>query len=72
MKNVGFFFCKCKGVGHVWFYQWKEERVDHLGPLNWEKFKIELLDRLFPIKMREAKVLAFINFHQGNMSLGKG
>jgi len=27
------------------------------GPLDWEKFKVEFLDRFFPLEMREAKVL---------------
>jgi len=39
------------------------------GPLDWEKFKVSFLDRLFPLEMREAKVVEFINLCQGSMSL---
>jgi len=38
-------------------------------PLDLEKFKVDFLDRFFPLEMREAKVLEFINLHQGSMSV---
>jgi len=31
------------------------------GPLDWEKFKGDFLDCLFPLEMKEEKVLEFIN-----------
>ena len=40
-----------------------------MGPLDWEKFKAAFLDRFFPLEMREAKVLEFINLRQGSMSV---
>ncbi|WMV58979.1 hypothetical protein MTR67_052364 [Solanum verrucosum] len=58
-----------KGVAQIWFNQWKEERAVDVGPLDWEKFKVPFLDRFFPLEMREAKVLEFINLHQGSMSV---
>ncbi|WMV46711.1 hypothetical protein MTR67_040096 [Solanum verrucosum] len=50
-----------KDVAEVWFNQWKEERVVDVGPLVWNKFKRVFLDSFFPLYMREAKVLEFIN-----------
>ncbi|WMV46269.1 hypothetical protein MTR67_039654 [Solanum verrucosum] len=38
-------------------------------PVEKEKFKVALLDRFFPLEMREAKVLEFINLCQGSMSV---
>jgi len=43
--------------------------VVDVGPLDWEKFMVAFLDKLFPLDMRETKVLEFINFRQGNMSM---
>jgi len=58
-----------KGVAQVWYNQWKAERPEDVGPLDWEKFKAAFLDRLFPLEMRETKVPEFINPQQGNMSV---
>jgi len=58
-----------KGVAQVWFNQWKKEKAIDVGPLDWDKFKKDFLDRLFPLEMREVKVLEFINLRQGNMSV---
>ncbi|WMV29770.1 hypothetical protein MTR67_023155 [Solanum verrucosum] len=57
-----------KWVAQIWFNQWKEARPVKAGPIEWERFKCVFLDRLFHLDMREAKVLEFINFRQGNMS----
>jgi len=40
-----------------------------VGPLYWKKFKVAFHDRFFPLEMRHAKVLEFINLRQGNMSV---
>lgn len=56
-----------KGGAQVWFNQWKEERAVDAGPLDWEKFKVAFLDRFFPLVIREAKVLEFINLCQRRM-----
>lgn len=58
-----------KGVAKVWFYQWKEGREINAGPLDWEKFKVAFLDGFFPLEMKEANLLEFINLLQGSMSL---
>ena len=41
-----------KGVSQIWFNQWKEKRAKDMNLLYWEKFKVSLLDRLFPFEMR--------------------
>ncbi|KAH0636401.1 hypothetical protein KY289_036316 [Solanum tuberosum] len=58
-----------KEVAQIWFNHWKEERVVDVDLLKWERFKSAFLDRFFPLKMREAKVLEMINIRQGNMSV---
>ncbi|WMV08734.1 hypothetical protein MTR67_002119 [Solanum verrucosum] len=58
-----------KRVAQIWFNQWKEARPVDVGPLEWERFKSTFLDRLFPLEMREDKLLALINLRQGNMSV---
>ncbi|XP_055814153.1 uncharacterized protein LOC129883538 [Solanum dulcamara] len=55
-----------KGSAQVWYNQWKSERVDE-GSIGWEAFKLAFLDRFFPLELREAKVLEFINLKQGNI-----
>ncbi|KAH0658259.1 hypothetical protein KY289_027007 [Solanum tuberosum] len=56
-----------KGVAHVWFTQWKRNRLERAGPIGWEVFKKAFLGRFFPREKREAKVEEFINLHQGGM-----
>ncbi|WMV57929.1 hypothetical protein MTR67_051314 [Solanum verrucosum] len=41
----------------------------NVGHLYREKFKGAFLDRLFPLEMREMKVLEFINLRQGNINV---
>ncbi|XP_049406226.1 uncharacterized protein LOC125869850 [Solanum stenotomum] len=58
---------KFKCVADVWFTQWKQEMAVDVGPLDWEKFKVVFLDRLFSFEMREAKVpLKFNNDRVSN------
>ncbi|WMV09140.1 hypothetical protein MTR67_002525 [Solanum verrucosum] len=52
---------KLKEVARIWFNKWKETRQVEVGPIEWEKFKGAFLDQFFPLEMREAKVLEFIN-----------
>ncbi|KAH0664080.1 hypothetical protein KY284_029011 [Solanum tuberosum] len=47
----------------------KEGRPEDAGPLDWDKFKATFLDKFFPLGMREAEVLEFINLRQGSMSV---
>ncbi|WMV24398.1 hypothetical protein MTR67_017783 [Solanum verrucosum] len=58
-----------EGVAQSWFNQWKEERVIDVSLLDCEKCMVAFLDRFFSLEMRVAKVLEFINLHQGNMSV---
>ena len=37
--------------------------------MTWEIFKKSFLDRLFPNKMKEDKLVEFINLHHGGMSV---
>ncbi|KAF3652469.1 putative uroporphyrinogen decarboxylase, chloroplastic-like [Capsicum annuum] len=38
-------------------------------PIEWKEFATTFLDRFFPLELREAKVLEFINLRQCNMSV---
>jgi len=58
-----------KWVAQIWFNQWKEARPVEAGPIEWERFKSDFLERFSPLHMREAKVLEFISLRQGNMSI---
>lgn len=49
-----------KGVTQVWFTQCKCERVEE-EPIDWEMFKAAFLDCFFPLELREAKVMEFMN-----------
>lgn len=49
-------------MGQILFNQFKEGSPKDVGPLNWEKFKVDFLHRLFPLDMREEKVLVFIKY----------
>ncbi|KAF3626368.1 putative ribonuclease H protein-like [Capsicum annuum] len=49
--------------------KWKSERLDDTGPIEWEEFVIDFLNKFFPQELREAKVLEFINLKQGNMTV---
>ena len=46
----------------------KEERTVDVGRLDRERFEICFLDRLILVEKWEAKLLEFLNLHQGNMS----
>jgi len=50
-----------KDVAQIWFSQWKEVRPVELGPMECERFRNGFLARFFPLKMRKAKILEFIN-----------
>jgi len=58
-----------KDIAQVWHEQWKDTRPVGVGPIEWEVFKLEFLERFFPQKLREDKVEEFINLRQGSMSL---
>ena len=56
-------------VAHVWYEQWKEERLVREGPISWSSFKTSFLCRFFPLELREMKMQEFINIRQGSMSV---
>ena len=39
------------------------------GPITWEVFRRDFLDRFFPKEKREVKVEEFINLHQRGVSV---
>lgn len=47
----------------------EEGRSVNAGSLDWQKFEVSFLDRLFPLDMEEAKVIEILNIRQGNMSV---
>lgn len=59
-----------KGVAQVWFTQWASKRVDELW-IGWEELKIAFLDYFFPLGLKDAKLIKFINLKQGTMSVKK-
>ena len=56
-------------LAHVWYEQWKEERLVREGPISWSSFKTSFLCRFFPLELRERKMQEFINIRQGSMSV---
>ncbi|XP_069147018.1 uncharacterized protein [Solanum lycopersicum] len=58
-----------KDVAQAWHVQWRDNRPLRGGPVTWEIFKKALFNRFFPSEMGEAKVVEFINFRHGGMSV---
>ena len=58
-----------KVVAQVWYTQWKGNRPEELGPIEWEEFKEDFFGKYFPRELREVKVEEIINHKQGNMSV---
>ena len=56
-------------VSKIWYTQWKDNRPEGSGPIEWEEFKEAFLGMNFPRERREMKVEEFINLKQGNMSV---
>ena len=54
-----------KDVTQVWFDQWRDKRPLRDGPVDWEVFKVDFLDRFFPLEWREKKLVEFMNLRQG-------
>lgn len=44
-----------KGMAKVWFDQWEDARIKRAGWIKWEKFKGALLNRFFPLELREQR-----------------
>ena len=60
-----------KDVSQTWYVQWRGNRPLRSGPMTWEVFQKDFLDRFFPRYKREAKVVKFINLRQWGMSMLK-
>ena len=58
-----------KEVAQIWYTQWKANRPEEAGPLEWQEFKEAFLGKYFPLEKRECKIEEFINLRQGNMSV---
>ena len=58
-----------KDVAQVWYTQWKDNRPEGSGPIEWEEFKEFFHGKYFPCEMREVKVEEFINLKLSNMSV---
>ena len=58
-----------KDVARAWYVQWRDNRPLRDGSVTWEIFKATFLDRFFLRKMREEKVVEFINIFQGGKSV---
>ena len=56
-----------KDVAQVWYTQWKGNRQEESGPIEWEAFKDVFLGKYFPRDMMEVNMEEFINLKQGNM-----
>ena len=56
-------------VSQIWYTQWKDNRSEGSGPIEWEEFKEAFFGMYFPRERREIMVEVFINFKQGNMSV---
>ena len=57
-----------KDVTQTWYIQWNNKAL-RVGPISWEVFRREFLDRFFLREKREAKMEEFINLLQGGMSV---
>ena len=54
-------------IAHTWFKKLKVDRGIDVEPIEWKKFATAFLERFYPLELREAKVLEFINLRQGSM-----
>ncbi|XP_069152739.1 uncharacterized protein [Solanum lycopersicum] len=58
-----------RDVAQIWYTQWKDNRAEGSGPIEWEEFKEVFLGMYFHRERREIRVKEFINLKQGNMSV---
>ena len=59
---------KLKDVAQAWYIKLRDNRPFRGRSVTWEVFNKAFLDRFFPWEKREAKLVEFINLHQGGMS----
>ncbi|XP_049368646.1 uncharacterized protein LOC125833527 [Solanum verrucosum] len=60
-----------KEVAQIWYTQWKANRPEEAGPIEWEEFKEAFLGKYFPLEKRECKIEEFINLRQDFSSAPK-
>ena len=53
----------------MWYTQWKYNRLEELGLIEWEELNEACLNKYIPHEKKEVKVEEFINLKQGNMSV---
>ena len=58
-----------RDVSQILYTQWKDNRLEGLGPIEWDKCKEAFLSMYFPRERRKAKVEEFINLKQGNINV---
>ncbi|XP_015068806.1 uncharacterized protein LOC107013405 [Solanum pennellii] len=56
-----------KDLAHIWYTQWKENTGIDVAP-TWDFFSETILERFFPIELREAKAQEFMNIRQAPAS----
>ena len=39
-----------RGVSHIWYAQWKDNRPNESDSIEWEEFKEAFLGKYFPVK----------------------
>ena len=49
-------FLSTQDVAQTWYTQWRDNRALKAGPITWEVFRRDFLDRFLPREKREAKV----------------
>ena len=59
--------CQLEDVSHILYTQWRNNRGKNAAPIICHCYSETLLDRLFPIELREEKAQEFMNLRQGNM-----
>ncbi|MDV3181220.1 MAG: hypothetical protein Q8830_03340 [Candidatus Phytoplasma australasiaticum] len=57
-----------KEVAQIWYEQSKGEKGNSYVVL-WEELKLAFLNRFFPLKLMEEKLVEFMNLKQGAMSV---
>ncbi|WMV45953.1 hypothetical protein MTR67_039338 [Solanum verrucosum] len=58
-----------RDIGPLWYEQWKDNRPLGVGPIEWERFTEALLDRFFPLELRERKMEEFMSLREGDMTV---
>ena len=53
-----------KDVAHIWYTQWKKNKVRDAAPTTWDCLSETFLDRFLPIDLREARAQEFMNLRK--------